>query len=92
MKKDVYLLHYKRNKKKQEASSNNLLFTDLEEFKQLILIENEKEISTCNGIFFCLSTGVFAQRKVEVVEKVKVDTNAPTGKVIKRKSGNWTLF
>ena len=35
--------------------------------------------------FLCLSTGVFAQRKVEVVEKVKVDTNAPAGKVIKRK-------
>lgn len=35
--------------------------------------------------FLCLSTGVFAQRKVEVVEKVKADTNAPTGKVIKRK-------
>ena len=35
--------------------------------------------------FLCLSIGVFAQRKVEVVEKVKVDTNAPAGKVIKRK-------
>ena len=35
--------------------------------------------------FLCLGTGAFAQRKVEVVEKVNVDTNAPAGKVIKRK-------